>query len=211
MRSPNSASPGPFVRVRLSGSYMSLMRLSLIAAAAATAAFAAAPAASAYKLAPPGNSAVSQYVENVPGARGNVPSLSIHSHSGSGNSGNSGASGAVAPSTQRALASQGADGARAAALANATAPPGARGESRRHRSAGAASGNGTGGQGPGAGATGSNGATPVSGSVVSPTSAVLKAVTGSATHGLGVLLPAILVLSAIGAGLLAALRRRRAA
>ncbi|MDQ6605144.1 MAG: hypothetical protein M3Z06_01180, partial [Actinomycetota bacterium] len=97
------------------------MRLSLIAAAAAAVGLVATPAASAYKLAPPGNSAVSQYVENVPGAKGNVPTLAIHSHGGSSSSG---ASGAVAPSTQQALASQGSDGARAAALANAAAPSG---------------------------------------------------------------------------------------
>ncbi len=185
---------------------MSLMRLSSIAVAAVAVSLAAAPAASAYKLAPPGNSAVSQYVENVPGAKGNVPTTSIHSHSGSGTSV------AVTPSTQRALSSQGADGARAAALANATAPAGVRGENRRsqHHVAGAAGGRGSGGSGTGGGGTGSTASSPVSGSVASPTSAVLKAVTGSATHGLGALLPVILVVSAIGAGMLSVLRRRRA-
>ncbi len=185
---------------------MSLMRLSLPFAVLAALSLAIAPAASAYKVAPPGNSAVSQYVENVPGARGNVPTGAIHSHGGSV---------ALTPSTRRSLVGQGADGARAAVLANATAPAGVRGQNRRHRgasSSGAAAGGGqaAGGQGPGGGAAGTSVSTPVSGSVASPSSAVLKAVTGSATHGLGALLPAILLASAIGAGLLAALRRRRA-
>jgi hypothetical protein len=181
------------------------MRLPVIVAAAVAVSLAATPAASAYKLAPPGNSAVSQYVENVPGAKGNQPTLAIHSHGGPGSSN---ASGALTTATQRTLSSQGTDGTRAAAIAAATAPPGVRGVNRRHPGGGATGGPGTGGGATGSGGT--TGSTPVSGSVVSPTSAVLKAVTGSATHGLGALLPVILVVSAIGAGLLSVLRRRSA-
>jgi hypothetical protein len=180
------------------------VRAPLIALATVIVSLAGTPAAGATKIAPPGNSGVSQYVENVPGAQGNVPTLTIHPHP-AGAAGP--ANGAVAATTRQALAGQGVDGARAVALANAAAPPGVHGVNRRHRSgAGATSG----GQGPGGGVGAAGGSTPVSGSVASPTSAVLKAVTGSATHGLGALLPGILVASAIGAGLLAALRRRRA-
>jgi hypothetical protein len=181
------------------------MRTSLIAASAVIVSLAAAPAASAIKIAPPGNSAVSEYVENVPGAKGNVPSSSVHRRHGD--------TGALSPSTRRALVSQGSDGTQAAVLAIATAPAGVQATStktpkhtNKRQGTGAAVPTGAGGSGSG---RGPGAAAPVTGGVDSSSDSVLKAVTGNATHGLGAMLPVILVLSAIGAGLLAVLRRRQ--
>ncbi len=74
-------------------------------------------------IAPPGNSGVSQYQENVPTAKGNQPSNTI-GPGGSGGPGSSG--GALSPSTVRGLDHQGSAGRNAAALAEATAPRAAR-------------------------------------------------------------------------------------
>lgn len=157
-------------------------------------------------IAPPGNSAVGQYVESVPTATGGRPTNTIHPHSGSfggpggssggpgGSSGGPGGSlgsqggsssglgaGVIPARAARALSARGRAGRSAAELAVATAP---------HRAK--ASGNG------GVGS--------------SPASSVAKALTGSGSSGpgLGVLLPVILVGSAIAGGAISIARRRRA-
>jgi hypothetical protein len=180
-----------------------MMKTSLTALCATVACLVAAPAAMATKYAPPGNSAISEYIENVPGAKGNVPSTSVHSHGSAG-------SGVLSASTQHALAQKGSDGAQVAALAAATAPAAAvhrhaTGPSHSH------SNSHNGAAAPAGGSAGGPPAPPVTGSVNSSSQSVLKAVTGSATHGLGALLPVILVLSAIGAAALSVLRHRRSA
>ena len=159
-------------------------------------------------VAPPGNSAVNQYVESVPTAGGGRPTGTIHA----GGSAGSGGSGPVAPSTQHALAQQGADGLAAAALARATAP--AAGASPSNRASSTGSG-GTSGAGthsiPRAGGAGLHPSTGSAGGGSSGVAAVLKTLTGSSSHGgLGLLLPLILIVTAIGSGVFA-LRRRRAA
>ena len=180
----------------------------------------AVPASAAAKgdtttIAPPGNSGVSQYVETVPTAHGGQPTSSVHNHGGGsgnargngggpGGSGGSGSGSAISPSTQRAIASQGATGAAAAAFIQATAPTGARAANgwtagrrqRRHR----------------AGAGGAGGSHPAvsQGEGASPANAVFHALTGStASGGLGSILPIILIASLIVLSALAILRRRR--
>jgi hypothetical protein len=88
----------------------------------------------------------------------------------------------------------------AAALALATAPPVAAAHGGTHGSSGNTA----------AGSTAAN--QPLPGTAASsPTSAVLKALTGSSSSGgLGALLPIILIVSALGISALAILRRRRA-
>jgi hypothetical protein len=142
-------------------------------------------------VAPPGNSAVNQYVESVPTASGGQPTGTIHAGgtNGSGPSNGPGgtAGGALPSATATALAHDGSDGAATAAVARATAPsrrhPAGTHSSAREPSAGGGSG--------------------------SPISAVVGALTGSSAQGgLGLLLPAILLLSAVGAAAIALWRRR---
>ena len=161
------------------------------------------------RLAPPGNSGVSQYVESVPTAGGGQPTTSVHplggpgARGGSGRGGRgpgSGAGGTIPAATQRALDQQGADGRSAAALALATAPATFRGQAGSGRS-----GN--------AGAYGGSSSTSPSqhASASSPVSSVFRALTGSSSSGsgLGVLLPIILVVCALLLSVVAVLRRRR--
>jgi hypothetical protein len=82
------------------------------------------------KLAPPGNSAIGQYLEVVPTAGGGRPTGSVQSGGGSG---------ALSPSTQRTFDRDGAAGRAAAALAKATAPSAA----KRGKSAAGAGGSGS--------------------------------------------------------------------
>ena len=152
-------------------------------------------------VAPPGNSAVNQYVESVPTANGSRPTDTIHPKStgavvGSGGSGGSGgANGSAIPtSTAHALVRQGSDGIAAEALASATAPTTERPTAGRGTPRAAGSVRLSDGQ---------------SGS---PLSGVFAAFTGSAAQGgLGALLPVILILVALGSGALALWRRRRSA
>ena len=154
---------------------------------------------------PPGNSAVSQYLEQVPGVTGGKPANRVPSQGAGSTHGNS----AIPPSTRRALASQGATGAADASLAQATAPSSAgsgkstpaghASRARRAQSGGASSA-----------ATGASSSLAFK-SASSPTSSVIKALGGSSSGGLGWLLPAILIASVVAAGVLALLRRRRAA
>jgi hypothetical protein len=142
----------------------------------------AAASARARKYAPPGNSAISQYVESVPTAGGGRPSGTIHTRGAAGSS-------ALSPATQRAFSRQGADGKAAAALANATAPA-----ARRNASAGQR-------QSPAASASSGGSANE------SPLDSLLRTATGASSRGgLGAWLPAILIVATLGGGALA-LRR----
>ena len=152
-----------------------------------------------HTIAPPGNSGVGQYVETVPTADGGQPTSTIHSGGVGGAVGRGGSGGgpsgggAIAPATQRALARQGPAGDATAALARATAP-------RRARPAARAGGGRT--QATGSLATGSEGS--------SPSTSVLKALTGSTSGGgLGPLLPIALIGSVLAAAVLTLVRRRR--
>ena len=173
------------------------------------------PAASArarvHTIAPPGNSGVNQYVESVPTAKGSQPTSTIHPQGGGGGSGRgpgaagsggtSSGAGVIPASTARALSRLGTTGAAAAAFALATAP-------RRvgHRARPVA---GTTNQA--AGRTASSGGSAATSGGSAPTSSVVKALTGSASGdtGLGVLLPVILVVSALAAAAMSIARRRR--
>jgi len=170
-------------------------------------AFPSVAAAKNHTVAPPGNSAVQQYVETFPTANGGQPTNSVHHGGGPGESGRSGGSGGpggsaggsgsgasgssvIPAATQQALRSQGSEGRAAAAVLGATAPSGVghlRGGGSAKASAPASPGGG-----------------------ISPTSAVVKALTGSGSGGgLGVLLPIILVSSLLLASVLGILRHRR--
>jgi hypothetical protein len=148
---------------------------------------------------PPGNSSVMQYVESIPTAKGNRPTTTITPGGGGGGSsganGAAGGAGVLTASQQRALARQGRGGLQVAALAAATGSGRA-----RHRSHG------------GAGVTTVAKPTPQvftpGGSA--PASDVVNALTGGSTHGgLGPLLPVILIVGALGPGLIVLSRRRR--
>jgi hypothetical protein len=143
--------------------------------------------AAKHTIAPPGNSGVSQYQENVPTAKGNQPSNTISPGGGTNGPGSTG--GSLSPSTLRALDKQGSAGRKAAALAQATAP-------RTGRTAGTPT-------------VKTNAGSQDSGA--SPVTSVVKALTGSSNgSGLGALLPIILIASLLGVTALAVLRRRRA-
>jgi hypothetical protein len=132
-------------------------------------------------IAPPGNSGVSQYQEDVPTAKGNRPTNTIVP---GGTHGGGSSGGTISTSTLRALDKQGSAGRKAAALAEATAP----GPARPSKSGGANTNGGSGS---------------------SPVSSVVKALTGSSSSGgLGPLLPIILIVSLLGAAAIALLRRR---
>jgi hypothetical protein len=145
-------------------------------------------ASSPTSIAPPGNSGVSQYREDVPTAKGNRPSSAFTPGGGGSNgSGTSGAS--VSSSTLRALDKQGSAGRKAAALAQATAP----------------------GTGSPAGPKTVKTNIGSTDSGASPVTSVVKALTGSSNGGgLGALLPIILIACLVAFTALAVLRRRRA-
>ena len=178
-------------------------KILLLAALAATA-LPSAAIARGTTLAPPGNSAVNQYLESVPTASGPRPANTIHVGGGVGGGGSGGSGGggggagsssAIPASTQQALSRQGSDGLAAAALVRATAPTNA------------ASPAGHGGT-----TSASTGAAPTSGqgSGSSAVATLVNALTGGSSQGgLGPVLPAILVAGAIAAVVLAAVRRRR--
>lgn len=162
-----------------------------------------------HTIAPPGNAGVGQYLETVPTAGGAQPTNTVHpvvgafgGSNGSGGPGNSGGGGGsaggtgggtISASTRRALAGQGPTGVAAAALAQATAPPQS---SKLAQSDPRPAGSTVGSASTGAGS--------------SPATSVIKSLTGSTSGGgLGPLLPSLLIASALGAGVLALLRRRR--
>lgn len=145
-----------------------------------------AAAAPVRKLAPPGNSAISQYVESVPTAGGGKPTSAINvaGHDGSG---------ALPSSTQRAFSRAGPDARAAARLAVATAPSATLGVAAATAS-----------QGSGGGPAGSR-----AGAGSAPLTSILNAAAGtSSSAGLGPWLPAILLVTAISLGAVALWRRR---
>jgi hypothetical protein len=188
----------PDVSLRPARTYMGSMNKIFLLVALAAAAVPSAATARSTTVAPPGNSAVNQYLENVPTASGSRPANTIHVggggvSGGSGGSGGSSGSGgggssAVSAGTQQALSRQGGDGLAAAALARATAPAGIHSASQTSSAAGS---------------------NPAPGSGPSAVGTLVNALTGGSSEGgLGPILPVILVVSAIGA-VLAAIRGRR--
>jgi hypothetical protein len=155
----------------------------LLVAAALAAALPASASAKLRPYIPPGNSGANEYVESVPTAGGDKSTGNVIA---SGDTAS-----ALAPSTRAALRRAGADGRRAAAFANATAPP--RGRQGVHIVA--ATGGGT----PGAGA----------GSSQTPAGGILRSLFGlQGQGGLGGALPAILIASMLALAAGRVLRRR---
>jgi hypothetical protein len=154
---------------------------------------AAAAAQRTATLAPPGNSAVTEYLETVPNAMGASPPRSGAPQSG-----------VLRPDRRRALERLGADGRALAAVVDATSPPSAGGTA------------GTAGRGRGAPANASQGAAPVSQAALAGKGApsrlvsLLTAATGQdGGGGLGALLPVLMAASLLGM-IARAVRRRRA-
>jgi hypothetical protein len=175
--------------------------LTALAAAIAVITPARAAAPGARTIAPPGNSAVAQYLESIPGANGARPTNTIRP--GGRRNPNT-----VGSATERAFAGEGVDGLSAVALARATAPaaagtglrPTARAHSRQEHApllpAGAIAADPPSGSGRDGG---------------SAAGAVTKALSGSSTgDGLGPLLPAVLIVTTIGGAAFGLRRRRRA-
>jgi hypothetical protein len=153
-----------------------------VVATAALLAFAAVPGLAAAQ----DNSAIDEYTENVPGAGGDRPTRDVDGGSGEG----SGST--LPPASSGALATEGADGAAAADLAQATAPAREPGGS----------------DGAGDGSTtrdraGADGGLPSVGDVVAGVGG------GSDSDGLGIVLPIILGSVLVGALLFLLARRRR--
>jgi hypothetical protein len=149
----------------------------------------AAGARSRGTLAPPGNSAVSQYVEVVPNDAGASPPRV-----------GGGTGGPLTQAQRGALAGLGAGGRTLAAVVDTTSPPPLRGATRRpaaRRSARKAA----------IGAAETSRLLSAAGAR-SPASSVLAAAVGGG-GGLGVLLPAIMLASAIGLAARAIWQRRR--
>jgi hypothetical protein len=183
-----------------------LIATALVAAALPAAASAANPHLQYYI--PPGNSAANEYVEGVPTASGSTSANRIgHRVSGGQTSSAQAQAPVLAPATQQALATQGTDGARAAAIASATAPPNMhRRTSRHHAAVVAVPSQGGGSSGGGGGSSGSGS----SGGGAAPIGSVARALTGSGiSGGLGTGLPVALVLTAIAIAGVAFSRRRR--
>lgn len=131
-------------------------------------------------LVPPGNSAVSEYVESIPTANGGRPTVTVNP------GGAPARSGVISSAAQRAFGLQGAEGRSAAALANATAP---RGQRAGHPSSSPPAASGESGGG--------------------PLGTLAKTLAGASTQGgLGLLLPVTLIVIALGGGALALWRRR---
>jgi hypothetical protein len=148
-----------------------------------------------HTLIPPGNSSVSQYVENVPTAHGGCPSSAIGTHL----SLHSARSSTLTRSAQGALLADGPDGAATMALARATAP-------------GSAKSGLLGGAVPGASERVSERARSRSSAATagsSPLQALAGALGGSSGGGgLGMILPIVLALCLLGTVLMLLQRRR---
>lgn len=130
---------------------------------------------------PPGSSGVDQYTENIPGPGGDKPSNGLDKPDG----------GNLPPGVAEELAAQGADGTRAAILADVTAPERSkRGEKAR----------GDGGAAGEAAGDGANGGGTIAG--------IVSALVGS-DGGMGVFLPILLVVTLLVALAVAATRLRR--
>ncbi len=148
-----------------------------------------------HTLIPPGNSSVSQYVENVPTAHGGCPSSAIGTHLNL----HSGRSSTITSSAQGALLADGPDGAATMALARATAPGGP--------DSAIVGGPVSGSRKRGSERVGSRSARSSAGS--SPLQALAGALGGSSGGGgLGVLFPIVLALCLFGTALVLLQRRR---
>src|SRR5450631_4354438 len=206
-----------FVSLTPPAAYMESMKTFLLAALAALALPGAAIARS-NTVAPAGNSAVSQYVENVPTAKGSRPANTIHvggggggggggsgiggSSGSGGGTGGGGGSSALSANTQQALSRQGGDGLAAAALARATAPATLVVTTKVHGTP-ATAGSST------PQPAGSTGSSSGSGSSSSVVGTLVNALTGGSSQGgLGPVLPVLLVICAVGAVALGFRRRR---
>jgi hypothetical protein len=141
---------------------------------------------------PPGNSAVSQYLEVVPTVNGSRPSTAIGT-SGAHGTGGAGTTSPLSPSVARALARRGASGRGVIALANATGVAARPSPGRVRRREPAMLSHRTGGR---------------SARGTAPATALAGALTGS-SDGLSPWLLPILIAIALGGGVMAAVRRRR--
>lgn len=154
-------------------------------------------------LAPPGNSAVSQYLETVPTDKGNGVAAPL-GRQGGGGQGSGGQGGALEPSQRRALNRVGADGRTLAAVVDATSP-----------TASEASTAASGGRTPRGNRTSAlspaNSLSPkalASGGAQSPASLMLSGAIGHGGGGVGVLLPALMLVAVLGVLARLAFRRR---
>jgi hypothetical protein len=147
-----------------------------------------APGALAQK--PPGNGAVDEYTEGIPGSGGETPS------GDSGNGGGGSGDSTLSPSVAGALESQGADGAATAALAEATAPSGADQAPQGTESQSSASDS-------------DSSVAPSTANASDPDglAAAVDAVTGEGEDGMGFLLP--ILLGAIALGVILLVLRRQ--
>jgi hypothetical protein len=164
---------------------------------------AAALARGATVLVPPGDSAASQYVETVPTDRGGgIPGSATQPN-------------ALTPAQRHHLDALGPDGAKLVAVVQATSSPPALQPSRPTAGPTGGRGNVRGGSvGPGtAGRSDGDGRGRPAGALSaadapSTASLVLTAATGGGSGGLGIVLPLLLVVSALGVTVHAVLRRR---
>jgi hypothetical protein len=143
---------------------------------------------------PSGNSAISQYLESIPGAGGGSPTNTIQpsNESHSSPSAGGGSYSAHSSLSARRLAALGADGAAVSSLVGATAPP-------------SRSGIGA----PGSAGTGRNPGGTL-GVGAPPRGAFSPSTSSAGGGGVGVVLPVLMGLSLIGTIALAILRRRHA-
>ena len=143
---------------------------------------------------PSGNSAISQYLESIPGAGGGRPTNTIHpsNKSHSSPSAGGGSHSAHSSSSASGLAAQGPDGAAVSSLVGATAPQGRSGIGA-----------------PGSAGTGRNPGRTL-GLDARARGAFSPSTSSAGGGGVGVVLPVLMGLSLIGTIALAILRRRHA-
>jgi len=162
-----------------------LVAVALIATLAHTA------AAAAQATLPPGDSGVDEYVEGVPGPKGQVPSSKVGKGKGDGEQ-------ALPPRVLRQLEALGEDGRAAAELAQATAPSRAdRASARKGRDGAGGSSGSAGGESDGSG-----------GSAISE---VVGKLIGGGEGGMGWALPLILLVTVLSAIAVVVARRSRGA
>jgi hypothetical protein len=171
------------------------MKTCLSVLACSVAALALPNGALAAKCAPPGNSGVDEYAETVPGVSCSHPSAGPGSGGGHGQN--------LSPATGRELSAQGPAGAAVARLVSSTAPSSGGNSASGSSASGGSTTSGSGGSGSASARVGTPGnapgaqitSPPASGR--SPLSALVHPiVTGSASGGVGVLLPVFLAVAA---------------